>query len=492
MRNRFLQISLTLVAAVVFLMSCSKKQSDYVNVIPGDAQVVTGINVYSLLDKSGALDNKTLQEQLKQEIASGLNSGQQELFGKIVADPEEAGIDLKSNMYMWLDDVNMGTGGFVMAVKDKEKLMNVLNSVLDGENLFTESDGYMRASDKDFAVAFNERMLVACTSKSASQKDTKAIVDECLKRTADQSIVSQKEFKKKMDASNDMLFYVSMDMLYANSNMQLPSGFPINKSKVVGTLNVEKDRVSCDVNTVIDDSMKDMYKQWMSNVDKVSGKFMKYFKDNALGVFFFNVNGAEVYKSIKQYPELENMYKDAFKGVDMEKLFSALDGEIAMGVNAMSVIPEVLVCAEVENEDIVNMLNEEFNGRKVADGKYVANVAMVTLYYGMDGKTFYMSVSSDNSEGPKTQKPDFTDCKYSSNVKGSYGYFGLNVRQMMMLPYAGMLKGNMGEGMFNLLNNMEYFEVYSEDYTNAKMVLYTGGKDNILKQLVDCALEMNK
>ena len=102
---------LAVMAFVIAVTSCSKKRADYVQYVPADAAYVMSLNVQSLLDKSGALDNQRLHDAMVESASQELSGRSLDMVKALIDDPAESGVELGSDIYFWMDDMRGGTGG---------------------------------------------------------------------------------------------------------------------------------------------------------------------------------------------------------------------------------------------------------------------------------------------------------------------------------------------------------------------------------------------
>ncbi|HJD52512.1 MAG TPA: DUF4836 family protein [Candidatus Avibacteroides avistercoris] len=81
---------LAVMAFVIAVTSCSKKRTDYVQYVPADAAYVMSLNVQSLLDKSGALDNQRLHDAMVEGASQELSGRSLDMVKALIDDPAES------------------------------------------------------------------------------------------------------------------------------------------------------------------------------------------------------------------------------------------------------------------------------------------------------------------------------------------------------------------------------------------------------------------
>ncbi len=489
---RFRQLSVfAAIAALAFVASCQKKSEDYLRFIPDDAVVVVGTNVQSLLDKSDVLSHQQVKDAIISSAEQELGSAGVQLVKSIVDDPAESGLDLSKDIYFWMEDINRGNGGFVMALSDKDKFMNLIDVTdTSGDPMeFTDYEGYMIGESSDVAVAISDGFALVCSG----MYDTTIldVLKNKLKDETEGTFTSTTTYKKMTSLGADMAMMFSLEELmeeggYAQVYGVLPKDMPLADVDGIVGLTFEAGKVVTDWSYHSETGEWDKWvKENASNVDKVDGTMMDYFSQDALGVLFCSIDGKAMAKMLEQYPEYANMYDQLNLPFDLDRLLSTIDGQIGIGVNSFNLLPEVVLCAEVSSDDIMNTMTAQLGGIEVAKGKYVANVEMVSIYYGMEDGKFYASLSPNSREGLKTVDPSFSDNEHSGTARGSYGYLGFNMRAFMMLPFADNLRYEMDPEGFALLKSIDYVELYATSMSEGRLVVFTNSEENPLKVVTE-------
>lgn len=489
---RFRQLSVfAAIAALAFVASCQKKSDDYLRFIPDDAVVVVGTNVQSLLDKSDVLSHQQVKDAIISSAEQELGSAGVQLVKSIVDDPAESGLDLSKDIYFWMEDINRGNGGFVMALSDKDKFMNLIDVTdTSGDPMeFTDYEGYMIGESSDLAVAISDGFALVCSG----MYDTTIldVLKNKLKDETEGTFTSTTTYKKMTSLGADMAMMFSLEELmdeggYAQVYGVLPKDMPLADVDGIVGLTFEAGKVVTDWSYHSETGEWDKWvKENASNVDKVDGTMMDYFSQDALGVLFCSIDGKAMAKMLEQYPEYANMYDQLNLPFDLDHLLSTIDGQIGIGVNSFNLLPEVVLCAEVSSDDIMNTMTAQLGGIEVAKGKYVANVEMVSVYYGMEDGKFYASLSPNSREGLKTVDPSFSGNEHSGTARGSYGYLGFNMRAFMMLPFADNLRYEMDPEGFALLKSIDYVELYATSMSEGRLVVFTNSEENPLKVVTE-------
>lgn len=486
--------SLLLLAVMTFVIavtSCSKKRSDYVQYVPADAAYVMSLNVQSLLDKSGALDNQRLHDAMVESASQELSGRSLDMVKALIDDPAESGVELGSDIYFWMDDMRSETGGIVIGLKDKSKFMSMLDAATEGGDklTFTEQDGCDVASADEVAVAVGEGFALMRVGSDAGQ--AMESLKASLSADGESCFASTAAFREMSALKGDFGFMYSMKAILAEGGYQpeleeMLKQIPIDEVDVIAGLTFDKGKVEMDCAYCSDSKeWEEWVKKSSATVDKVSGKMMDYVGEDALGAMFFSTHGKEVMALLSQFPGYSEMFDQLGLPFDLKQLLSTIDGQVAIGVNSFSILPEVVLCAEVTSDDIMRTVNAQIGGTKVAEGKYAASVEMVPVYYGMEDGMFYASLSQSSREGVKKADPSFSDNPHAATAKGSYGYIGINVKSLMMLPQMEALRGEMPSQAFVMLQSIDYVELYGYELIKGKLVIHTNSEDNTLRMVTE-------
>ncbi|MEG2594606.1 MAG: DUF4836 family protein, partial [Bacteroides sp.] len=91
-----------LIVLIAFLAACSKK-AEYTHVIPADVTAIAAFDLQSLHDKAGLndKDNAAAKQKLIDALKSGVNAATFQQLEKIINNPSESGVDIKSPVYLF-------------------------------------------------------------------------------------------------------------------------------------------------------------------------------------------------------------------------------------------------------------------------------------------------------------------------------------------------------------------------------------------------------
>ena len=479
----FFRNALSLLIIAVAAASCSKQGKDYTDYIPKDAAIVMKVNMGSIMAKTDAKSNKLIASQIGQ-----LTGTEKEMAEALLGNPEQLGIDMKRDAYVFIADKEGDKGGIIFALTDMDKFAATLSQVA-GSPEITEKDGMKRlCPDDEIALAFNDNFCLAFIDES--KKEAAAQLDALLAMPEQDNINALKSFAAFKADKVDMGMLIALETIleYGQEYSQmLPEDFTVDDCYMAYSILFDngKTTMSCRY-----DAESEASKEYIRKYTGISGKagteFFKYLDKNALMALVTNTNGEKLTEYLKSMPGLEQELNANEEMREAFSLLSSIDGDITIGVNSMIAVPEVLICANVKNDDIVKYLTIKLNGAKLEEGRYSANIeGLISFYYGMDGNTFYASLSPDNRDGLKAKDESLADSRYYDKAKNSYAYCMINAADIMSIPLVQNYLQYAQPAVIQLLNNIDYIEIANKDPESGELVIYTKDNSNLLKQLFE-------
>lgn len=493
--NQILFGMLATVMVAMFAVSCSSpKGGESANYIYDDVKVLASANLQNLLDKSELTSREDLMSAFLNEVTSSSSVKQREFIEKILANPSESGIEIKDDIYLFLNDLEAEQGGFAFTVSDKDKLVEAVKMAIDGQDLpaAVEKDGFSCVDMSDIAdMVFVYNDKVAFILPEAYMDESFNLSDYiCL--DASKSVVNKEVFKTYKSKGADMAMFMSFDFL-AEYERSFENAFPktVNLADVYFYANMTGENGKLVVKSG-NSSDSDAYKKLLDEyyfLNKISGKYLKFFEKNSLGFFTFNFD-------LKKYLDLvrlsgPNEFTESLdvcaQSFDLEKVSESLKGEVMLGVNSFDGLPDLLLCAEVQDESLVETMNMFLGGQATENGCYTARVqGMFPIYYGVVDGTFFVTMNQKMAAGPQKADKSLKDAEYAGDCKGSYGYMGINVENIMNLSVMGMVTSDMNPALLGALNQIKYVEMKGTSRLEAEIVIYTkDDSKNFYKLFVD-------
>ena len=157
MMKKTFQMMFALLAAVLVLASCSKKESVATRLIPENAIVVGRLDVKQTIDKSGLDANSRLLKKLKSAMSdTDMSEEMREKMMDIVLNPNQSGIDFDQPVFFYFTGNEDNMGGLVGTVDNKGKLTDLINQIASesgSEDEVEEEDGVCRVGEM---MVFND------------------------------------------------------------------------------------------------------------------------------------------------------------------------------------------------------------------------------------------------------------------------------------------------------------------------------------------------
>lgn len=498
-----------LAVLIVFMAACSKK-SEYTNVIPADASAVASIDLKSLAEKAGLNDkeNAAMKQKMMDALKNGMNAATFQQFEKVINNPTESGIDVKSLVYIFTSPT-FSYATLVANVDNEDKLAASLDVMAKEQvcQLVADGDGYRFTTMSGNLLAFNASAVIIVNVQGESQtEEAKKAITNLMKQTADNSIGKSGCFQKMQKQKGDINFFASMAAIpevYARQlNTGLPSQIDLKDLSILGDLSFEKGKIAAKFeNYTENEEVKEWMKKQQKAISKVNNTFLNYFPVSTLAFMNIGVNGSELYNILLDNQEFRNTVSIA-KAAEVKDLFSSFNGDISAGlINVtMNSAPTFIAYADVKNGNALKALytNKKALGLKKGEDilqlgtdEYVYKSRSMNLFFGIKDKQMYATNDEllYKSIGKNVDK-SVKDASYASDMKGKSFFFAINMDSILELPVVKMLTGFGGEevNMYtNLASQISYLSMSGEGEVS-EIDLCLKNKDvNALKQIVDFA-----
>ncbi len=292
------KFSLLLAAVAAFAMvSCCG--SDYRTLIPADAVAVVSVNPASMAQKASVGDfTQSVFYKIAEKFITDtsenndLTPEERDYVLSLVANPEEAGIDMRADAYLFVsmpkgEDSEPGVGA-VFKVKNKGKAAKMVELLkeTDEERVFLEKNA----------------MLIYYGS------DDENMPHALFANTKEQSLVGQPHMATFFRGGNDIQFalhYGAMMAALDESGMasQMPGMDFLSKMVMVSTTNFELGRVVARGDVFFtDDAARESYEKLVPMYARLDNGFLKMLPEKNIATIATGLHGAEVYGFLNQIP----------------------------------------------------------------------------------------------------------------------------------------------------------------------------------------------
>lgn len=480
LRNWTLLLVVTLLA-----VACSTEKKQYVNVIPADASLVASFNMRQMIEKCALseADTKQLQDEIGKAIKNEMAGNDVDLINKIMANPSESGIDWRENLYVFaLPGGNIT--GIVVAVSDKSKLEEAMN-VLVSQNAckpFKDGAGFSYTTvEEQSLIAYNETTLLVLLSQVSGEVETlESKADEWL-NASENTYAETESFKKLVEIGGDIALIASTDILsqqyLSMVKMSLPEQIDLKNIKSAVAVRFEQGKMIMDAeNFYTDKTVESMVKEQMKiYAGKVDDTFMEKYPNDAMLWMGINLNGKELYTYLLNNNVLGEKLKSGSLPIDVEKMVSAIDGQVALGIGSDASIPSIGLYAEVNNDDFLQDLSQ---WKPILD--------LQKISYGVEDGVFYLTNQKEVSVGNSLKK-----APWAREADGKLFFMMIDFRSWGGL-LASQTRGVEGAVIKMLSEYIDYVTVSADDATHSSLTFIMRDKEkNVLEQWVNAVKKMN-
>ena len=420
MQKRFTLLSFAAIIAVMLFSSCKKsnKQGRY---IPANAGVVLMLDGESLNAKL-PWDEVKQNEMFKKMMADTSMPA----FGKLIMEnPENSGINIKSDLIMFMVKDTLGGYAAVMGnLKDAGKFKQFLASA-NKEAKETSKDGYTYFSDYKSSVGYNkDKFIVTMNTPQLSSMDkmnpmnmpgdTTFTMPEAVKYTRDMNaitamIINLKEdgslgknerFGDMMKSKGDVHFWLNAE--YFNSAAGLgPMGAMVNLNKIyegavfTSTANFENGKITVDGKSYGGKEMTDIYRKFSAqSFDKSMIKNIP--SQNLAGMFAlsFKPEGLKEFLKLLGMDGLANMGASQL-GFNLDDVIKANKGDFLFALTDLrddslkGKDGNFIFAASIADKASFNKLIEA--GRKVESSMKVGDSSPAKFAYNTNDKYFVLT-----------------------------------------------------------------------------------------------------
>ncbi|MEG1161466.1 DUF4836 family protein [Bacteroides sp.] len=501
-----------LIVLIAFLAACSKK-AEYTHVIPADVTAIAAFDLQSLHDKAGLndKDNAAAKQKLIDALKSGVNAATFQQLEKIINNPSESGVDIKSPVYLF-SATSFPYTTLAAKVNNQENLRASLDIMVKEQicQPIAEADGYSFTTiNGNSLLAFSPTtVLLIEVSGTTQTEEVKKTLTNLLKQTAENSIESNSGFKKMQKETGDVTFFASMaaipEMYTSQASMGLPGNVNPRDVMVLGNLSFEKGRIALQFEYFSENKeVEAMIKKSEKALIKLNGNLLKYFPASTLAFANVGANGTELYNLLLENKEFTNNVTLA-RAEEMKELFGSFDGDIAAGLLNVSMKENAatfLLYADIKNDKVLKTIYANKQSLKLGkgeellqlgDNEYVYKSRSMNVFFGIRNKQLY--ATNDEliyKEIGKAADKSIKDTGYASDMKGKNAFFAINIEAILELPIVKMMIGFGGEEykMYaTLASQLSYLEIGVDENGKSEMALVLKNKDiNALKQITDFA-----
>ena len=493
-----------LLIGILFLVSCSPK-TEYTHALPKNASIVVGMELDQMANKAGlnGSEGEKVIKKLKTLMKGGLQGDAAQLAERIIDQPSESGLSFDDKVYLFATP-HAEALAILAKVTDEGKLETLMN-VLQKESLATplrEESGCRWTQVGGALCAFNNGTFLLLQPSKGDASGMKGTLLSLMRQKEGEGFASLPEFTKIEAPGNDIASVVNLSAvpyeLTTPLRMGLSADIRLEDIKYFVSANFEPGKVVMNSESLISNPKILGFFDTMDKViQPIQGKYLDYYQGNTLLWASGRIDGKELYRMLCQNPTIKQMLDNPLLPVDVEYIFSSIQGDFAMGRSTLYT-NNYLLYADVTNSDFLKTFEDLrpmlalTGGQIVLDNvgtdEYVMRTYEGNYYFGVKNNRLYVTNNrSFAEEAGRTYGASMGVKPWSAEVKQNRLYASVNLSAIAKAYRSYSFTGNKQVDTFLMLliNQCNYLNASMPDWRQGKAELVLNDKDqNLLKLLV--------
>ena len=493
-----------LLIGILFLVSCSPK-TEYTHALPKNASIVVGMELDQMANKAGlnGSGGEKVIKKLKTLMKGGLQGDAAQLAERIIDQPSESGLSFDDKVYLFATP-HAEALAILAKVTDEGKLETLMN-VLQKESIATplrEESGCRWTQVGGALCAFNNGTFLLLQPSKGDASGMKGTLLSLMRQKEGEGFASLPEFTKIEAPGNDIASVVNLSAvpyeLTTPLRMGLSADIRLEDIKYFVSANFEPGKVVMNSESLISNPKILGFFDTMDKViQPIQGKYLDYYQGNTLLWASGRIDGKELYRMLCQNPTIKQMLDNPLLPVDVEYIFSSIQGDFAMGRSTLYT-DNYLLYADVTNSDFLKTFEDLrpmlalTGGQIVLDNvgtdEYVMRTYEGNYYFGVKNNRLYVTNNrSFAEEAGRTYGASMGVKPWSAEVKQNRLYASVNLSAIAKAYRSYGFTGNKQVDTFLMLliNQCNYLNASMPDWRQGKAELVLNDKDqNLLKLLV--------
>lgn len=493
-----------LLIGILFLVSCSPK-TEYTHALPKNASIVVGMELDQMANKAGlnGSEGEKVVKKLKTLMKGGLQGDAAQLAERIIDQPSESGLSFDDKVYLFATP-HAEALAILAKVTDEGKLETLMN-VLQKESIATplrEESGCRWTQVGGALCAFNNGTFLLLQPSKGDASGMKGTLLSLMRQKEGEGFASLPEFTKIEAPGNDIASVVNLSAvpyeLTTPLRMGLSADIRLEDIKYFVSANFEPGKVVMNSESLISNPKILGFFDTMDKViQPIQGKYLDYYQGNTLLWASGRIDGKELYRMLCQNPTIKQMLDNPLLPVDVEYIFSSIQGDFAMGRSTLYT-DNYLLYADVTNSDFLKTFEDLrpmlalTGGQIVLDNvgtdEYVMRTYEGNYYFGVKNNRLYVTNNrSFAEEAGRTYGASMGVKPWSAEVKQNRLYASVNLSAIAKAYRSYSFTGNKQVDTFLMLliNQCNYLNASMPDWRQGKAELVLNDKDqNLLKLLV--------
>lgn len=387
---------LTVLFAVLFAVSCSKKSPEFVNTIPDNAFAVISMHPQQIFDKGQINSFESLKKEIRDEFILNL-----------IENPAQSGIMLNEYSYAFVyfldDDPAVG---FVAGMKDQDDFIKIAERIKEEEGGdFIDHEGItIYYPDREAALAWNEEQVLFLGSpdNSLSAEEMHTEIGRLFSLEKENAITSLVDFRDFSGKMKDLNVWVSsdevrkmLDKLGTMKDMDINMPVDLYNNYAQFFFEFVDGAMYMHSESHFSEEVAKNVEQFMVTKEKIN----EHLLDNAPGgdllvglAFSMDLEKFQAMMEnmpTDQMPDIAGQIEEKI-GVPAEDIWSALTGDFVLAINGSSevgMIPvEALVGVGVKNDKLQEQLIGTVGGWadvKENEDFFMINANGIEIYSGI-------------------------------------------------------------------------------------------------------------
>lgn len=493
-----------LLIGILFLVSCSPK-TEYTHALPKNASIVVGMELDQMANKAGlnGSEGEKVVKKLKTLMKGGLQGDAAQLAERIIDQPSESGLSFDDKVYLFATP-HAEALAILAKVTDEGKLETLMN-VLQKESIATplrEESGCRWTQVGGALCAFNNGTFLLLQPSKGDASGMKGTLLSLMRQKEGEGFASLPEFTKIEAPGNDIASVVNLSAvpyeLTTPLRMGLSADIRLEDIKYFVSANFEPGKVVMNSESLISNPKILGFFDTMDKViQPIQGKYLDYYQGNTLLWASGRIDGKELYRMLCQNPTIKQMLDNPLLPVDVEYIFSSIQGDFAVGRSTLYT-DNYLLYADVTNSDFLKTFEDLrpmlalTGGQIVLDNvgtdEYVMRTYEGNYYFGVKNNRLYVTNNrSFAEEAGRTYGASMGVKPWSAEVKQNRLYASVNLSAIAKAYRSYSFTGNKQVDTFLMLliNQCNYLNASMPDWRQGKAELVLNDKDqNLLKLLV--------
>ena len=496
-------VKYAVLCVVLLLVGCGK-EAEYVKVVPADADLVATFDCQRIISESGLTEQNVGESQKKflDSFKKDLSAGEVELFDRILANPNEAGIDWKQKVYGFIHGKSEHAA-LVMSVIDAEKLKASIlafsGSKVKGHK-FSDEDGFSWARTREMHIAINDEACILLAANGREKTDElKKLVAGWLSQSKEESFAATKYHDMLLDVKGEIGVYASMQSLPENislmASMAYSEEMDIQTIKYLADVSFEKGQMVAKGNLLYEDPK---LKKWVKSQEdvcrKLDGKSLEALPATTPLWFGVGIRGNDLYDRLLEHPTYGKELQNMSLPLDIEGVIRSIKGDVAFAYpNGLFV--------DVKNNEILKIcvgaiktmgrfigldLKElDKDQYEVIDHNHTVSRFLrkdVALHIGIKDDTFYL-ITTDDETKQLEKSESLAAAPWAEEVDDNLLFLAVNFQDKMDFFNSYFRSTNKSKILKNYFEYLTYSQKDIE--TNTIVLSFVDKEKNVIEQLLE-------